>query len=320
MSVLRRAIRYTVFYSVFMYCFLAARASFCAVSTDVNKANRLFEKGRYEEAIKTYEKAKEKAPDSAEVNYNTAAALYKIREYQRSEEHLLKSLLTEEEALEQKAAYNMGNVKYRIGERFEESERGKAVSFYKEALEYYKRAIELDETDEDAKFNYEFVKKKLEELEQKTTQEPRETPQNSQEEKEQKDRKNQEQQSPDQQKKEEEKEDEKEDEKEEEKEGEKEREEEDKQKEQRQDQQDREKQEQEKDREEKQDESEPEKEQIPPSPRPGRDKEEQAPKGELSEEEARRLLEGFSQEEESKGEPMRIRPAAPYAEEKFKDW
>jgi Ca-activated chloride channel family protein len=130
----------------------------------VNKANRLYNEGKYEEAVNVYEEVDTDLSESGIAGYNKGAALYKNREYEKAAESFSGGLISSEPGLEAKASYNMGNTKYKLGNMVEPMKQGTAARLYREALDYYKRAIELDESDPDAKFNYEFVKKELHRL------------------------------------------------------------------------------------------------------------------------------------------------------------
>ena len=85
---------------------------------------------------------------------NLGAALHKQEDFERAQVAFAKALETAStEADFARAAYNAGNNAFSS----EESER---------ALEHYKKALLADPSNLDAKFNYEFVKRKLEEQQQ----------------------------------------------------------------------------------------------------------------------------------------------------------
>lgn len=152
----------------------------------VNDANKLYNDGKYNEALKKYGELDDPSKVSDIIDYNTGAALYKKYEYDRAEERFSKTLVTDNPELEAKANYNIGNSKYKIGKMTEQGKQGTVARLYREALEYYKRAIELDQEDGDAKFNYEYVKKELDSLLSKNQQKQQQ--QKKQDKKDQKDR------------------------------------------------------------------------------------------------------------------------------------
>ncbi|MFQ5681058.1 MAG: tetratricopeptide repeat protein, partial [Candidatus Omnitrophota bacterium] len=98
------------------------------------------------------------------IHYNLGAALYKKRQYAKAIEEFTRALTTDDRNLEAKANYNLGNSKYSLARSKENTDLSQAVSLHREALEYYRRAIELDNKDKDAKYNYEFTQRHLKAL------------------------------------------------------------------------------------------------------------------------------------------------------------
>lgn len=134
---------------------------------EIKQGNSLYNQGKFSQALKNYERALLNAPESDIVNFNLGAALYKTGDYKAAISHFEKSLLSEEESLEQRASYNTANAKYKYGIGKEKTDLPGAVNSLKGALHHYERALELDPKDEDAGYNYEFVKKELERLQKK---------------------------------------------------------------------------------------------------------------------------------------------------------
>ena len=130
-------------------------------STILKKGHQLYHQGKYEEAFREFNGGLAKNPDSEILNFNAGAALYQKRDYEKAIEHFTKALKTENMDLENKANYNIGNCKYRQGHQSEKTDLARAADLYREALDYYQRAIELNEKDGDAKYNHSYVEKKL---------------------------------------------------------------------------------------------------------------------------------------------------------------
>jgi len=139
---------------------------------EVKEGNLLYNKEKFDEALEKYEDAFIKMPDSDVVNFDLGTALYKTEGYKTAAGHFEKALVSGDESLEQKASYNIGNAKYKYGIGKEEEDLKSAINLLEESLRHYERAMELDEKDEDAKHNYEFVKKELERLKKKQEQQP----------------------------------------------------------------------------------------------------------------------------------------------------
>lgn len=130
-------------------------------SDSVKEGNRLFNSDKYDEALKSYNEALVNMPESPVVHFNMGAAYYKKEEYSKAEESFTKALTTDDQKLEARAAYNIGNSKYKQGKLKENTNLSEAISYYRQSLDYYKRAVELDENNRKAKFNHELVEKEL---------------------------------------------------------------------------------------------------------------------------------------------------------------
>ena len=137
---------------------------------EVKKGNVLYNKGEFQEALKQYEDALSRNPDSDIVNFNLGSALYKTNDYKGAITHFEKSLVSSNASLEQNASYNLGNAEYKYGLSREDSDLSGAIDLLTQSLHHYERAIELDSKDEDAKYNYDFVKKELKRLKEKQQQ------------------------------------------------------------------------------------------------------------------------------------------------------
>ena len=152
----------------------------------VGEGNNLFERGDYGQAAEKYKEALKKDENSDIINFNLGTALYKNKEYDQAVTQLQKSLLSDDEKLKGKAGYNLGNAFYKSGISREKSDIKKAIQSLTQSLKSYERTLAIDKDDNDAQFNYEFVKKELERLKKKQEQpqnQDQKQPQDSQENK-----------------------------------------------------------------------------------------------------------------------------------------
>ena len=137
-----------------------------------NKALKQYESGRYGAALREYERSLREKPDDPRLRYNAGAAAFKAGEFESATSYFESTLqspqITENLPLQQRTYYNLGNAQYRQGE--DETKVDQKQSIWQQALKSYEQALQLDAKDTDAKFNYELVKKKLEELEQQRQQ------------------------------------------------------------------------------------------------------------------------------------------------------
>ena len=150
----------------------------------------------YEQALKYYRDAEIEKPESPELSYNIANVMYQQEKYQDALEKYYKGLSTEKPKDQAAAYYNMGNALYRSGK-------------YPEAIQAYQKCLEITPDDEDAKYNIEFVRKKMKEMMDKEKQRQQQQQQNQQQEQKQEQQQMQQQeqqaQSQEEQKKQEEK-------------------------------------------------------------------------------------------------------------------
>lgn len=143
--------------------FLQPFASSYAVSN--RTAQKEYEKGKYEDSLKHYRELLQKKPDSPALQFNTGSAAYQCGEYDEALNDFQKSLKTDDLNLQEQAFYNLGNTQYRIGQRTEKQNPQQTIQIWQQALQSYLNALQLKKDDADAEFNFEYVKKKLSELE-----------------------------------------------------------------------------------------------------------------------------------------------------------
>ncbi len=127
--------------------------------------------GKFEDAYGQFQQTLKSHPESRaedKLQFDSGAAAYKLKDYSRALESFSQALLTRDTGLQSKGHYNLGNTLYQRGET--EKSDDKKLSDWTNALEHYEQTLKLDPQDKDAKDNYEYVKKKIEELKNKQSQ------------------------------------------------------------------------------------------------------------------------------------------------------
>lgn len=144
------------------------------------EGERLYDEGRFAEALAAYRAAIEADPSDPRLQLNLGAAAYRAGELATAAEAFAAALAAEEPALKERSFYNLGNTQYRLGEASRSTNPESTRAAWEQAIAAYEEALRLDEADQDARFNRDFVKKKLEELAQPPPQpSPRPSPQPS---------------------------------------------------------------------------------------------------------------------------------------------
>lgn len=121
----------------------------------VRKGNRQFKREQFEKSVDSYQRALQHDSTSFEAKYDLASALYRTERYEKAEK-TLQSIVndtTRTELERGEVAYNLGNTQF-------------AQQKYKEALSSYRHAMRCNPNDEDAKFNYAFTKRLIQQQEQ----------------------------------------------------------------------------------------------------------------------------------------------------------
>ncbi len=134
------------------------------IEQELVKGNKLFEEGKYEEAVKAYEKILEEFPDVYIVNKNIGNCYFKQEKYEKAEEYYRKVL--EKAPSESGVMLAIGNSYTNRGENEKALEWYRKIEFeklddpivlynvgtnfynnsqFKEAFKYYKKAIEIQD-------------------------------------------------------------------------------------------------------------------------------------------------------------------------------
>ena len=122
----------------------------------VREGNVLFQSGQYKAALRQYEAAAERMPESSVIEFNRGNALFKNREQEQALDRYLAALATDDPALASRAKYNIGVIKYRqalaAAQRYED-----ALTLTRAAIGYFRDSLRLDGGYADARYNLELA-------------------------------------------------------------------------------------------------------------------------------------------------------------------
>ncbi len=124
------------------------------VPAEVIEGNRLYNQGRYAEALKKYGEAIERRPDVPEIYFNMADAYLRLGQNEKADAAWAKYLsLTSDPKLQSQTLFNLGNSALAAGDA-------------EKAIEFYKEALRRDSDNQDAKWNLEALRQAQKEQEQ----------------------------------------------------------------------------------------------------------------------------------------------------------
>ena len=172
-----------------IYIYILISLVFCQDQGILNYQNQ-----NYKDAEKYYDSILSNDNDNSEAHFGKGASLFMQEDLKNAEVKFNESLATQEEMLKSKAFYNLGNISYKNNK-------------LDEALQFYKKALELNPYDDEARYNYEFIRYQKKPEEENKDQENEEEEKEDKKEEEQKEEEEKEDKKEEEQKEEEEKED-----------------------------------------------------------------------------------------------------------------
>jgi len=138
-----------------------------------DKGKKAYEEGQYDEARIYYEHVLKNRKKDNGAQFGLGVTAYQQKDMETAARALNNAMNSDDKSLASKAMYNLGNM-FRDQQKMEES------------LALYRKAIELDPTDEDAKVNYELLKQVLQQQEQQQQQDKQNQEQDQEREDQQK--------------------------------------------------------------------------------------------------------------------------------------
>jgi Ca-activated chloride channel homolog len=133
-----------------------------------SSALREYQAGKYEQAFKEYEQLLQRKGDDPRLHFNAGAAAYRNQQFEEAAKQFGATQKSRDLNLQGLAYYNEGNALYHLGQQNPDPK--KRTDAWEKAVQDYQNTVKLNPHDADAKFNYEYVKRKLEELKQQQQQ------------------------------------------------------------------------------------------------------------------------------------------------------
>ena len=105
------------------------------------------------DAISKYKKLSEENPNQKEIDYNLGNLNYYKGEFEKAISYYNDALKTNNNELKSNSHFNLGNTYYSIDD-------------FEKSLSEYKKSLELNPNNDDARYNFEFVKKIMQKREE----------------------------------------------------------------------------------------------------------------------------------------------------------
>jgi Ca-activated chloride channel homolog len=172
--------------------------AFCQFGFGAAPGLDAYRDGKFSDAYSQFEQTLKTHPQSRaedKLQFDSGAAAYKSEEYGKALESFSQALLSPDNGLQSKSHYNLGNTLYQRGETQKNDD--KKLSDWTNALDHYQETLKLEPQNREAKENYDYVKKKIDDLKNKKQQQPQPSPSPSPQQKDKQQKQNQQnQQSP----------------------------------------------------------------------------------------------------------------------------
>ncbi len=133
---------------ILLFLLIWSYPCFAAFSLKNNKGNKIFEKGKYKKALKKYMDAQMENPESPVLHYNMGNVYYKQKQYNKAIEEYNKAISIKDSKSRAEIYYNSGNSHFKMNN-------------YPQSIEFYKKTLEINPHDQDAKYNIEIARKRI---------------------------------------------------------------------------------------------------------------------------------------------------------------
>jgi Ca-activated chloride channel homolog len=144
---------------------------------DLERGNRMYREGRYDEAVHAYQRVLEAGKATPQLHYNLGTALLALGRYDDAGQHFRAALDDVDPELRQRAFYNMGN--RFLQEARAEVDLPRQGQLLDAAIEAYRRTLRLAPGDTRAKWNLEMALRERDENEEQQQNMPQQSEQQS---------------------------------------------------------------------------------------------------------------------------------------------
>ncbi len=125
----------------------------------------LYEQQKFPEAYEHFQQTLKENPGTRQtdrIEFDAGAAAYKMKDFNKAMQSFSQALLSKDPHLQATSHYNLGNSLYERGDA--EKSDDKKLTDWEGALQHYSETLKAEPKNKEAKDNYDYVKKKIEEL------------------------------------------------------------------------------------------------------------------------------------------------------------
>jgi len=151
-----------------------------------------YREGKFNDAFSQFQQTLKTHPQSRaedKLQFDSGAAAYKLKDYGKALESFSQALLSPDTGLQSRSHYNLGNTLYERGDTQKSDD--KKLSDWTNALNHYQQTLKFEPGNKEAKDNYDYVKKKIDELKNKKQHQQQPSPSPSPQQKNKQDQQNQ---------------------------------------------------------------------------------------------------------------------------------
>jgi tetratricopeptide (TPR) repeat protein len=130
----------------------------------IREGEKAYAKKDYDLSLQKFMEARLDRPESQELSLNIGNAQYKKKKYDKAIEAYKEALFGKESKLAADAYYNLGNANFRKGEFAIQQGDQQGLQHYRTAMAMYKKSLEINPNNKDAKQNIEVVQIRIKEL------------------------------------------------------------------------------------------------------------------------------------------------------------
>ncbi len=139
-------------------------------STSIKKGESAYKAEDYDLALQNFMEAKLDHPESQALSHNIGNAEYKKKKYDKAIESFKLALTGDNAQIAASAYYNSGNAYFRKGEFAVQNGDQQGIQHYRSAMANYKKSLDINPDNKNAKQNIEVVQARIKELLQRQEQ------------------------------------------------------------------------------------------------------------------------------------------------------